>query len=269
MERTFSQDDRIRRAEEIYARRQSLRERTKKARVNVQSSEPKNLKFFKKLSLQIIICILIYYIFYLINTTNYSFSEDALSKTKDVLAYDFDFYSVYNIIVENINAFLVSEDEKEVDNNQNEGQGNLEMPQEHTEGLEGMQVEEESVNQMEVSFAYANETERIKQTYNFVLPVSGRISSEFGEREVTSSVITAYHKGIDIAANSGTSIVSSIDGEVIISKYSQSYGNYAIVQNNEVKTVYAHCSSLLVNVGDKVTAGQEIAKVGATRRCNR
>lgn len=37
-----------------------------------------------------------------------------------------------------------------------------------------------------------------------------------------------------------------------------------MLQNNEVKTVYAHCSQLLVNIGDKVTKGQEIAKVGAT-----
>ena len=42
-----------------------------------------------------------------------------------------------------------------------------------------------------------------------------------------------------------------------------------MLQNNEVKTVYAHCSELLVSVGDKVNKGQEIAKVGATRRCHR
>lgn len=37
-----------------------------------------------------------------------------------------------------------------------------------------------------------------------------------------------------------------------------------MLQTEEVKTVYAHCSELLVAVGDKVTKGQEIAKVGAT-----
>lgn len=97
----------------------------------------------------------------------------------------------------------------------------------------------------------------------------GTISSEYGDREVTSSVITAYHKGIDIAADTGNPIVAATDGDVIISKYSSSYGNYVMLQNNEVKTVYAHCSELLVSVGDKVNKGQEIAKVGATRRCHR
>lgn len=89
---------------------------------------------------------------------------------------------------------------------------------------------------------------------------AGRISSEFGEREVTADVITAYHKGIDIAINTGTPIVAATDGEVIISKYSSSYGNYIMLQNDEVKTVYAHCSELLKNVGDKVEKGEEIAK---------
>ena len=55
----YGVDERIRRAEEIYARRQSLRAKTKKETVN--NSEPKNLKLFKKLGLQIIICVLIYY----------------------------------------------------------------------------------------------------------------------------------------------------------------------------------------------------------------
>lgn len=90
MERTFGVDDRIKRAEEIYARRQNLREKTKRARVNV-TEKPKNLKLFKKLALQIIICVLIYCIFHLISTTNYTFSTDTLNKTKELLTSDYDF----------------------------------------------------------------------------------------------------------------------------------------------------------------------------------
>ena len=51
MERLLSQDERIRRAEEIYARRKNLREKSKRATVNV--SEPKNFKLLKKIVLQI------------------------------------------------------------------------------------------------------------------------------------------------------------------------------------------------------------------------
>ena len=42
-----------------------------------------------------------------------------------------------------------------------------------------------------------------------------------------------------------------------------------MIQNDEVKTVYAHCSELLVKVGDKIEQGQEIAKVRCNRRCYR
>lgn len=58
--------------------------------------------------------------------------------------------------------------------------------------------------------------------------------------------MTAYHKGIDIAINTGTPVKASTEGEVIISKYSPSYGNYIMLQTGEIKTVYAHCSELLV-----------------------
>ena len=54
-----------------------------------------------------------------------------------------------------------------------------------------------------------------------------------------------------------------------MSKSSQSYGNYIIIENSKVKTVYAHCSKLLVKEGEEVKQGQEIAKVGETRKCNR
>lgn len=247
MERTFSQDDRIRRAEEIYARRKNLRERTKRATVNV--SEPKNYRLLKKVALQILICVFLYYIFYLINTTNYTFSDNAISKTKEVMSYDFDFQSVYNSIVESVNKFLY-EDKKEEDIN-SEGENNIDnTSKENNEGnLEENKDEEEGVNQSEVSYTEESETERIKHNYSFILPLKGgTVSSEYGEREVTASVVTAYHKGIDIAANTGEIINAATDGEVVISRYSSSYGNYIMIQNNEVKTVYAHCSELLVSV---------------------
>lgn len=284
MERVFSQDERIRRAEEIYLKRQNLRQRTRRATVNVAEA-PKNFRLFKKLILQIVICILIYIIFHLINTTNYSFSENVLEKVKGMLSYEIDFASLYNNAIESINNFLYSENSK-----QNEEKGaeqnmieNLENA-ENTEGSESQetnienisqeenitQTEEpaydESLTQNEISSAEESELDRIKNKYAFVLPINeGKVSSEYGTREVTSSVVTAYHKGIDIGANIGTPIYAATDGEVIIARNSPSYGNYIMLQNDEVKTVYAHCSELLVNVGDKIEKGRNIAKVGATR----
>lgn len=175
----YGVDERIRRAEEIYARRQNLRDRTKRATVNV--SEPKNYKLFKRLVLQIIICVLIYYSFYLVNTTNYTFSDEALNKIKDLVSHDFDFAGVYNSILETVNNFLYSDQKEESEENKEEV--NQEVTQntdvsqvasenhENTES-EGQKIDEENVNQSEVKHTEESETERIKNKYAFVLPAS-------------------------------------------------------------------------------------------------
>lgn len=55
-----------------------------------------------------------------------------------------------------------------------------------------------------------------------------------------------------------------MDGKVIISKSSVTYGNYIIIENGKLRTVYAHCSKLLVKEGEEVKKGMEIAKSGHT-----
>lgn len=63
---------------------------------------------------------------------------------------------------------------------------------------------------------------------------------------------------------SGTSIVSAMDGKVVTAGSSTTYGKYIIIENGELRTVYAHCSKLLVKEGAEVKQGQEIAKAGHT-----
>jgi len=54
-------------------------------------------------------------------------------------------------------------------------------------------------------------------------------------------------------------------GTVVIAQYHSSYGNYIVIDHGDgVSTVYAHCSKLLVSVGDKVKKGQHIGEVGTT-----
>ena len=86
MEKTLSPDERIRRAEEIYYRKKIQATNRNSARVNV--SEKKDFGLLKKMFLQIAICILIYIIFYMIQNTNYIFSEDVIKKTNEILSYD-------------------------------------------------------------------------------------------------------------------------------------------------------------------------------------
>lgn len=98
-------------------------------------------------------------------------------------------------------------------------------------------------------------------------PVPGwsRISSPFGPRLHPIYKTWKNHNGIDIPATSGTPIISVMDGEVILAKYSSSYGNYVIVAHgNGYVSLYGHASKLLVSKGDEVYAGQAIAEVGTT-----
>ena len=65
----------------------------------------------------------------------------------------------------------------------------------------------------------------------------------------------------------GTAINAAADGTVIFSGEKGTYGNLVILSHgNGFLTYYAHCSKLLVQVGDSVTQGQPIAAVGSTGR---
>lgn len=87
------------------------------------------------------------------------------------------------------------------------------------------------------------------------------ISSGFGPRS------GRLHKGIDIIANYGTDIVAAADGVVTRSSWFESYGYCVDIRHsNGTLTRYAHCSKLIVSVGEQVVAGQTIAKIGSTGR---
>jgi murein DD-endopeptidase MepM/ murein hydrolase activator NlpD len=89
--------------------------------------------------------------------------------------------------------------------------------------------------------------------------VEGEVISEYGLRNGRP------HKGIDIAAKSGTPIYAVLDGTVVYSGAQGAYGNVVVLEHPKfVMTVYAHNEKNLVSVGDKVTKGQQIATVGST-----
>ena len=96
-------------------------------------------------------------------------------------------------------------------------------------------------------------------------PSYTRISSYFGPRPQPTPGASTDHKGIDLAAPYGSAILASAAGKVTTSTYSKSAGNYIVIAHgNGMSTVYMHCSSLLVSVGETVSQGQRIAKVGST-----
>ena len=102
----------------------------------------------------------------------------------------------------------------------------------------------------------------INGIYLAVKPVSGVITSRFGNRE---SIRSYAHRGLDIAAPAGTPIKAAASGKVIWSGYQGSYGNLVKIDSgNGVVIYYGHCSKLYVKAGEQVEAGDVIAAVGST-----
>ncbi|APT92985.1 hypothetical protein CPHO_08890 [Corynebacterium phocae] len=95
--------------------------------------------------------------------------------------------------------------------------------------------------------------------YPVVFPTSGVLTSGFGMRW------GAMHNGIDVANPVGTPIYAVMSGQVISSGPAQGFGHWIrIKHDNGAVSVYGHMrgDSLLVNVGDRVEAGQQIASIG-------
>lgn len=101
-----------------------------------------------------------------------------------------------------------------------------------------------------------------------LLPVEGYVSSAFGGRADPFTGSAAQHNGLDIAAKTGTPIIAAAQGKVIqASDKKNGYGKCVIIEHSSgFRTLYAHCSELLVNVGDYVKAGELIARAGSTGR---
>ena len=281
MERLVSDEEKIRRAIEILQRRNNELHRAEATRVNV--NDKKNYKLFKRMILQIVICLLIYSVFYLITSTNYVFSEQVIKSTNEILNYDINFQEMYynlmtfinrnneanlnQIVEENTNNIvlqsnnLIQVNNKEVVNNtqnnttnngENNTSTNIIKEQSNKEeekkesDIEKNKETSKKKTQMEL------DSEKVKKICKFTKPLSGKITSEFGEREVIADGMTADHKGIDIAANKGTNIKSAMAGTVKVAEENSEYGKFIKIVNGDVMTVYAHCNSLKVKVGDKI-----------------
>ena len=101
----------------------------------------------------------------------------------------------------------------------------------------------------------------------FTWPVQGhsRVSSGYGWRTSPISGKREYHTGIDIPAPTGTDISAAEAGRVITSGWMNGYGYTVVIDHGGgVTTLYGHASKLLVSVGQEVSRGQTIARVGST-----
>ena len=100
----------------------------------------------------------------------------------------------------------------------------------------------------------------------FVLPLSyGEVSSYYGWRTCPFHGYE-FHSGTDISAASGTTIMASKAGLVVLATYYQGFGNCVMIYHSDanVTTLYGHMSVISVSDGQYVSTGQKIGEVGST-----
>lgn len=112
------------------------------------------------------------------------------------------------------------------------------------------------------------------------LASSYRISSYFGWRpcpmsscrvkpspycSVCKGTGVNYHGGIDLVPYGSTNVIAAESGEIVLARYSSSYGNYIVIDHGKgFSTLYAHLSMIAVHVGQVVARGQYIGIAGST-----
>lgn len=287
MERALSQEERIRRAEEIYNRRKHDRN----DKFYYYSKPEKNnvaikTRLTKKVIIQLIACLLIYLVIYVIQNSDYIFSKEVSEKINQFLSYDVQFTKIYD----DVNEYLKNNpdflggifNKKENEKNQQETVENIENVQsteitENTENIASTENTENTENVQPIGGAIEEpvaeiqksqteiDTDYIKDNFNIIWPLVGRITSGFGKREETE-IVTANHYGIDIGGDTGESIIAAMDGTVTLTSTEGGYGKHIQIENGDVTTLYAHCSKLCVEEGKQVTQGEKIAEVGSTGR---
>jgi len=111
-------------------------------------------------------------------------------------------------------------------------------------------------------------TEQQEVPASFILPVKGRLSSEFGLRRIyNKQKRVRRHTGLDIAAPNGTPIVAPAKGKVILTgDYFFTGGTVFIDHGQGLITMYCHLSKTDVKAGDELQQGDRIGEVGSTGR---
>lgn len=102
-----------------------------------------------------------------------------------------------------------------------------------------------------------------------IRPAPGRVSGLFGAQRIYRGQPGAYHSGLDLAAAAGTPILAPADGVVILAAASPFTleGRLLMLDHGMgLTSAFLHCSDHAVQVGNTVTQGQTIARVGMTGR---
>ena len=117
-------------------------------------------------------------------------------------------------------------------------------------------------------FPKARESSADERYYDqpFLLPVSGRLTTEFGQtRYVNNAPTSSRHSGLDIAAPTGTPVSATNRGRVTLSMNLILTGNTIVIDHGQgLFSVYYHMHQLFVEEGELVERGKTIGTVGST-----
>lgn len=101
----------------------------------------------------------------------------------------------------------------------------------------------------------------------FLRPRSTRITANFGQRREFNGALRSLHMGVDLSGATGAPVIASNRGVVVIVHNFYYAGNAIHIDHgNGLTTAYMHLSETMVAVGDTVTRGEIIGRVGATGR---
>jgi len=117
----------------------------------------------------------------------------------------------------------------------------------------------------EVSGTLAHNSEKMARIPS-IMPTAGWLSSNFSLSRFHPILHYARpHEGIDVSAPMGAPIVAPAGGTVRLVTWETGYGNVLEIDHGDgIVTKYAHCSRIVVKLGQKVKRGQIIANVGST-----
>ena len=219
----------------------------------------------------------------MIQNTNYIFSEDVIKKANEILSYDINIKKLYEQGIKCLNGFVgeVGNDDSAfqkddamietntiksniTDENEDDEEVVIESANEIEEQNIGgeivdvEQAQEEPLTQMEQDAKY------VKENISLIIPLKGTITSRFGLRESQNPSVPKNHTGIDIAANQGTIFVSAMSGTVEKVSSEGDLGNHLKITNGDIATVYAHCKTIYVKEGQRISQGEQIGEVGST-----
>ena len=256
MEKVLSNDDKVRRAEEIYYRRKKGISTPRFSKIEGE----KKTYLGSKILLQILVIINLSVIIMSIQNKDYIFTEKFL---KDIQNYNIN-------LTQNIKQ-LIGIDIEEVNEEKNNENIQMEVPAEiDMQGTSESVVTENIVPNDEGESSSLNEMEedinKIKETVAIQKPIQeGTITSRFGARQSSYKNVEGYHTGIDIGAvKRNAYLCGNIRKSKFSIKWTEIIGKHLKIEKDGVETLYAHCSKILVKENEFVEIGQEIAKVGST-----